>query len=97
MEQRQSDEIKPYTDLQNTEEYIIREFADNVDPIHLLWHRDNESRVVEIIGETDWKLQLDEEIPTSINHAIFIPRHKWHRLIKGTGTLTLKIKKLQDV
>ena len=50
--------IKPYKDLEVTDSYIIREFSENIDPIELLWHRDNENRTVEIIGETDWKVQL---------------------------------------
>ena len=88
------DSGKPYTDIEVTDEYIIREFGDNIDPIELMWHRDDEDRVVEIIGETDWKLQLDNSLPTSLQERIFIPRHKWHRVIKGTGTLKLKIYKL---
>jgi len=82
---------KPYTDIEQTDKYIIREFDKNIDPIELKWHRDNEDRVVEILGKTDWKLQLDNELPTSINQPISIPRHKWHRVIKGTGKLTIKI------
>ena len=82
---------RPYTDIEKTDKYIIREFDDNIDPIELLWHRDNEDRLVEIIGETDWKIQLDNSLPTSLNQRIFIPRHLWHRVIKGTGTLRLKI------
>ena len=85
--------MKPYTDLEITDEYIIREFDENIDPIELLWHRDNEDRTIEIIGETDWQLQLDDSLPTSLNERIFIPRHTWHRAIKGTGTLKLKIYK----
>lgn len=85
--------MKPYTDIEVTNKYIIREFNENIDPIHLLWHRDDEDRTVEIVGETDWKLQLDEELPTSMNQPLFIPRHKWHKVIKGTGTLRLKIYK----
>jgi len=85
--------MKPYTDIEVTDEYIIREFSDNIDPIELLWHRDNESRTVKILGETNWKLQLDNELPTSLNESIFIPRHKWHRVIKGDGNLRLKIYK----
>jgi hypothetical protein len=84
---------KPYKDLEVTDSYIIREFSENIDPIELLWHRDDENRTVEIIGETDWKLQLDNQLPTSINQPIFIPKHEWHRVIKGTGTLKLKIHK----
>ena len=86
-------EVKPYKDLEITDSYIVREFSKNIDPIELLWHRDDEDRTVEILGETNWKLQLDNELPTSINEPIFIPRHKWHRVIKGDGNLKLIIYK----
>jgi len=82
---------KPYTDLEITNKYIIREFGENIDPIELMWHRDDEDRTIEIIGETDWAIQLDDSLPTSLNDRIFIKRHEWHRVIKGTGNLTLKI------
>ena len=85
--------MKPYTDIEVTDSYIIREFNENIDPIELMWHRDDEHRTVEIIGKTDWKLQLDNALPTSLNESIFIPRHLYHRVIKGTGTLKLKIYK----
>jgi hypothetical protein len=61
--------LTPYTDIEVTDKYIIREFNENVDPIELLWHRDNESRTIEILGETDWKVQLDNELPTSLNEV----------------------------
>jgi hypothetical protein len=85
--------MRPYTDIEVTDKYIIREFNENIDPIELLWHRDNEDRTIEILGETDWKVQLDNELPTSLNESIFIPRHHWHRVIKGNGNLKLKIYK----
>jgi len=84
---------KPYRDLEITEEYTIREFSENIDPIELMWHRDDEDRTIEIIGETDWKIQLEDQLPFSLNERIFIPRHMWHRVIKGTDTLKLKIYK----
>lgn len=83
--------IRPYTDLEVTKEYILREFSENIDPIELLWHRDDEDRTIEIIGKTDWMIQLDNKLPSSLNERIFIKRHEWHRVIKGTGTLKLKI------
>jgi len=83
--------MTPYTDIEVTDKYIIREFSENIDPIELLWHRDLEDRTVEILGETNWKVQLDNELPTSLNQPIFIPRHHWHRVIKGDGNLRLKI------
>jgi hypothetical protein len=84
---------QPYRDLKVTNTYIIREFSKNVNPIELKWHRDREDRLVEIIGKTDWKLQLDNQLPTSLNESIFIPAGEWHRLVKGNGKLTLKIYK----
>ena len=93
LNQASQDSGKPYIDLEVTDEYILRQFSENVDPIELLWHRDDEDRTVEIVGETDWKLQLDNSLPTSLQERIFIPRHEWHRVIKGTGILKLKIYK----
>jgi len=82
---------KPYTDLEITDKYIIREFGDDIDPIELMWHRDDQDRTIEILGETDWAIQLEDSLPISLNERIFIKRHEWHRVIKGTGKLQLKI------
>ena len=83
----------PYTDIEVTDKYIIREFNENIDPIELMWHRDNEPRIIEILEETDWKIQLDNNLPTSLKERIFIQKQEWHRVIKGNGTLKLKIHK----
>jgi hypothetical protein len=85
--------MKPYTNIEVTDKYIIREFNENIDPIELMWHRDNEDRTLEIIDKTDWKIQLDNKLPILLENHIFIPKHEWHRVIKGTGTLKLKIHK----
>lgn len=84
---------RPYTDLVVTDEFIIREFDENIDPIELMWHRDMEDRLVEAIEPTDWLVQLDNELPTLFNKPIFIPKYVWHRTIKGTGKLKVKIYK----
>jgi hypothetical protein len=83
----------PYTDIEVTDTYIIREFNENIDPIELMWHRDNEDRTLEILGETNWRIQLDNKLPILLENHIFISKHEWHRVIKGTGTLKLKIYK----
>jgi hypothetical protein len=85
--------MTPYTDIETTDTYIIREFNESIDPIELLWHLDNESRTIEILGDTNWQIQLDNNLPTSLKEHIFIPKHHYHRLIKGDGTLLLKIYK----
>jgi len=85
--------MNPYTDIEVTDTYIVREFNENIDPIELMWHRDNEDRTLEILDETNWKIQLDNKLPILLENHIFIPKHEWHRVIKGTGTLKLKIYK----
>jgi hypothetical protein len=86
--------MNPYVNLEVTDEYIIREFDENIDPIELMWHRDNEDRIVEALESTDWLIQLDDSLPIMLNKPIFIPKHMYHRVIKGTGNLLVKIIKL---
>jgi hypothetical protein len=85
--------MTPYIDHTITNEWIIREFTENINPIELMWHRDDEDRLVESLNKTDWMIQLDNELPINITEQIRIPRHTWHRLIKGSGNLTVKIHK----
>ena len=71
--------------------YIIREFSDETPSMEFVWHRDRNDRLIEPLHETDWKFQLDNEVPIELNR-IFIKAGTYHRLIKGTGKLKLKIK-----
>jgi hypothetical protein len=86
--------IDPYKNIETTDEYIIRKFDENIDPVELMWHRDNEDRIVEALESTDWLVQLDDSLPIVLNKPIFIPKHMYHRVIKGTGNLLVKIIKL---
>jgi hypothetical protein len=91
--------MKPYKDIKTTKEYIIREFDDNIDPIELLWHRDNENRLIEILEPGHgWKLQLDNSLPWDLEPqmSIYILKHEWHRIIKGKENLLVKIHKLKE-
>jgi hypothetical protein len=85
--------MKPYSDSELEENVVIRRFSDDIDPIELMWHRDDEDRLIEAVSETDWYIQLENELPKLFSGQIFIPQHEWHRLIKGTGELLVKIKK----
>jgi hypothetical protein len=79
------------TEISNTE--IIRTFAEDIDPIELMWHRDLETRKVISVLSSDWKIQLDDSLPVSLDETIIIPAGSWHRLIKGSGELVVKIIK----
>ena len=74
-------------------EYLIREFGQDVDPEDLVWHRDHEDRYVTPINENDWLYQEDNKLPIPIKNEIFIPKGLYHRIIKGTTNLVVKIKK----
>jgi len=87
---------RPYVDLETTDEYIIREFSQNIDPIELMWHRDDEDRVVKILEcGKGWKFQFENELPWELEPltTICIMRHEWHRVHKGQDKLKLKIYK----
>ena len=72
----------------------IRTFSDSVQEFELVWHRDKEDRKVIPLHSNDWKFQLDNDIPRSLNEEIFIPKETYHRLIKGTGELKVRVIKL---
>lgn len=71
----------------------LRYFSSEVPDSELIWHRDPENRLVIATHDTDWQVQLEDELPISLNGAVFIPAGRWHRVIKGKSDLTLKIKK----
>jgi hypothetical protein len=79
--------------IKDKNEYI-RIFSSDVDEKSLMWHRDREDRIIESIGNTDWQIQIDNELPKIIKGKVFIPMGVWHRLIKGTDDLKIKLKKL---
>jgi len=80
---------RPYSEIKENG-YLLREFSHNSSPFEFVWHRDKEDRLVEAVGKTDWQVQLDNELPMYIT-KVFIPKETWHRVIKGTGNLKVKI------
>ena len=81
---------RPYQEVK-TFDYIYRKFTQDVDEHELVWHRDKEDRQVEVLQPTDWQFQFDNEIPQVLKDVIFIPKQTYHRIIKGTGDLDLRI------
>lgn len=72
---------------------VIRTFSQEIDSTELKWHRDDEDRLVISTCETDWLIQLEDSLPQDLVTSVFIERGQWHRLIKGSGELSLKIIK----
>ena len=85
--------ILPFKESKISDNTFIREFSQYTDSGEMSWHRDRESRIIESIGDTDWMIQLDDELPKKIEGEILIPMGVYHRLIKGTGDLKIKLIK----
>ena len=97
--EQMDDQRKPYT------EKVYASFAfdteirerhfDKTAPEHLFkWHWDEEDRWVEAIYENDWKFQFkdEDEISLTKDLELEIPANKFHKLIKGTTDLVVKIQ-----
>lgn len=78
--------------------YNYRTFKSELSENELKWHFDNENRIVVCEHETDWLIQMDNKLPIKIekNKKYFIPEGEYHRIIKGTGDLTIKVLKLNE-
>lgn len=86
----------PFKENKINESTSIRKFHQNTDSGEFVWHRDREDRIIEALYETDWMIQIDNELPKKIEGKIKIPKGIYHRLIKGNGNLKIKVKKLFD-
>ena len=78
----------PYTDRGDE-----RIFSEDVEDAELIWHRDKYNREITILEGDGWKLQLDNQLPQELKQGKLytIPEMEYHRLIKGTGKLVVKI------
>ena len=87
----------PYNEIIISENSSIRGFTNRVDPEELKWHFDGEDRIVELIDETDWSFQFDDELPFTITETpIHIPKGKYHRVIMGDNDLIVRVTKIKD-
>lgn len=84
----------PFKETKISENTFIREFTQETDSGEFMWHRDYENRIIESIGNTDWMIQIDNELPKIIEGEVFIPKGVYHRVIKGTENLKIRLEKL---
>ena len=83
----------PFQETKISENIFIREFKQETDSGEYRWHRDREDRIIEPINETDWMIQIDNQLPKVIEGIVEIPMGVYHRLIKGNGNLKIKLIK----
>lgn len=82
-----------------TQEYIShnkfkRVFSSDISENELVWHRDKENRIVEVLEDSEWLFQMDNELPIPLKKGVKleIPKETFHRVIKGTGDLKILIE-----
>ena len=92
-EKKEDTEKLPF-DQKIEEGYKIRTFNNKVKTDELKWHFDTTNREVTILESNGWKFQMDNELPKNLKDGdkLFIPKGKFHRVIKGNGDLKIKIK-----
>lgn len=83
----------PFVETKVSENTYLREFSQDTDSGEFMWHRDREDRIVEAVCDTDWMVQIDDELPKKIEGRVEIPMGVYHRLIKGTGDLKIMVTK----
>ena len=81
----------PFEETKLDKNQVIRIFRHDTDDEEFKWHRDAEDRLVEILEPTDWQLQFDNKLPQKLEDSVTIPKGIYHRVIKGTGDLKVKI------
>jgi len=75
---------------------IIRTFSKDALLEELQWHQDERDRWVTPLHDTDWQVQMEDELPQSMvrGERVFINAGRWHRVLRGTGDLTVAIREL---
>jgi hypothetical protein len=87
--------MEPYIEHIIDENVVTRTFKESTDSEDFMWHRDQEDRIVEAFNINNWQIQLEDQLPISLNYgeSITIPKGVWHRIIKGSNIAIYKIKK----
>lgn len=88
----------PYQDSIESEGWV-RKFDADVDDAELIWHKDHQDRIVSVISGSGWFVQLDNSMPVELIEgcSYFIPHETFHRVIKGSGDLVVKIIECQSI
>ena len=88
---------KPYTETEHTKHgtfirYVVRTFSEDVNEEELIWHRDRQNRTLHILSGSEWKIQLEDNLPLDleIGKEYYIPKETYHRVIKGIGDLVVR-------
>ena len=84
----------PFEESWIDDKVSLRTFSPDIMDEELKWHIDMEDRVVEVLNDNDWKFQFDDHLPIKMEGTIQIKKGEWHRIIKGSTPLNVKITRI---
>jgi quercetin dioxygenase-like cupin family protein len=81
----------PYMDYDNVRVFQLNK----VDESDLVWHTDEENRLITVLEGEGWRFQRDNELPIELSKGdkLKIPEGQIHRILKGSTDLIIKIEK----
>lgn len=85
---------KPYNQKNLNNEVFLRTFSKDVLSEELVWHRDANDRIVEVLEGENWEIQFENKLPQSlkVGEEYVIPAYTYHRIKRGTTDLKIKIQ-----
>lgn len=85
--------VRTYLDEPINAQEFERVFPCHVADAELVWHRDHNTRSITVLAGHGWKFQLDNQLPQElrVGDQVLIPAQVYHRLIKGSQDLKLRI------
>jgi hypothetical protein len=81
----------PFEESWISDKISLRTFSPDIMDEELKWHVDMEDRIVEVLNENDWEFQFDNQLPIRMDGTIEIKMGEWHRIIKGSTPLNVRI------
>lgn len=87
-------ETKPYNQKNLNNGVFLRTFSKDLLFEELVWHRDANDRIVEVLEGENWEIQFENELPQSLNigEQYVIPAYTYHRIKRGTTDLKVIIQ-----
>jgi gentisate 1,2-dioxygenase len=72
----------------------LRTFAPNTAHDELIWHRDKEHRIVQVLEGKGWMMQVDGRLPVPMTpgEVHVIPKETWHRVIREDSATHLTVE-----
>ena len=86
--------VNPYEQKNLNNDMFLRTFSKDVLSEELVWHRDHNDRIVEVLEGENWEIQFENKLPQTlkVGEEYVIPAYTYHRIKRGTTDLVVRIQ-----